>query len=128
MCILVVEDEPLIRLIVVEELTDHGYEVCEAETGDMAARILEAGRPCLSMLITDLHMPGKLDGFAVATLVRERYPLAPIILTTGRPDLARDVFTLRDNETLLSKPFLPSQLVAAVRHLLVPSPSGLSGQ
>ena len=118
MCILVVEDEPLIRLIVVEELTDSGFEVCEAETGDLAAGIIDASEPALSMLITDLHMPGKLDGFAVAGLVRQRYPEAPIIFTTGRPDLARRSLQLRSNEALLSKPFVPSQLVAVVRHLL----------
>ena len=124
MCILVVEDEPLIRLIVVEELTDNGYEVCEAETGDVAAGIIDADRHALSMLITDVHMPGKLDGFAVASLVRERYPDVPIIFTTGRPDLARGSLQLRGNETLLSKPFVPSQLVAVVHHLLRTSPVG----
>ena len=84
----------------------------------MAAGIIDGDRYPLSMLITDVHMPGKLDGFAVASLVRDRYPNVPIIFTTGRPDLARGTLQLRGNETLLSKPFVPSQLVAVVRHLL----------
>ena len=120
MCILVVEDEPLIRLIVVEELTESGFEVCQAETGDAAVGMNDAGRRNLSLLITDVHMPGKLDGFAVATLVRDRYPNAPIIFTTGRPDVARDFVQLRRNEALLSKPFVPSELIAVVRQLLRP--------
>ena len=117
MCILVVEDEALIRLIVVEELTDRGFEVCEADTGDAAADVI-AGHGNLSMLITDVHMPGTLDGFAVASLVRDRYPRAPIIYTTGRPDIARDQVKLRPNDVLLSKPFVPSELIAVVRQLL----------
>ncbi len=120
MCILVVEDEALIRLIVVEELTESGFEVCEAETGDAAVGIIDAGRRRLSLLITDVHMPGKLDGFGVASLVRDRYPDAPIIFTTGRPDIARDFVQLRRNEALLSKPFVPSELIAVVRQLLRP--------
>ncbi len=117
MCILVVEDEALIRLIVVEELTERGFTVCEADTGDAAADMI-AGQASLSMLITDVHMPGALDGFAVASLVRDRYPKVPIIFTTGRPDIARDQVKLRDNDVLLSKPFVPSELIAVVRQLL----------
>ncbi len=122
MCILVVEDEPLIRLIVVEELTDLGYDVCEAESGDAAASIIHGHARSVSMLITDVHMPGSLDGFAVASLVRAHYPDAPIIFTTGRPDVARSFAKLRDNDALLSKPFLPSELIAMICQLLRPDP------
>ena len=118
MGILVVEDEALIRLIVVEELTDRGFQVFEAETGDIAATMIRADGRAVSLLITDLHMPGRLDGFAVASLVRKHYPEAPIIFTTGRPDIARDLVQLRANDALLSKPFVPSQLIALVRQLL----------
>ena len=119
MCILVVEDEPLIRLIVVEELIDHGYEVREAESGDVAANIITSDVH-VSMLITDLHMPGKLDGFAVASLVRAHHPHAPIIFTTGRPDVARSLVKLRGRDALLSKPFVPSELLAMISQRLRP--------
>ena len=118
MCILVVEDEDLIRLIVVEELIDRGFEVCEAETGDQAAGIIAAAESVITLLITDVHMPGMLDGFAVANLVRTHYPDAPIIFTTGRPDIAHGAVRLRDRDALMSKPFVPSQLIATVLQLL----------
>ena len=118
MCILVVEDEPLIRLIVVEELIDQGYEVCEAESGDVAAGIIGDRMHDVMMLITDLHMPGKLDGFAIASLVKTHYPHAPIIFTTGRPDVAQRRIQLRCNDALLSKPFVPSELIAMIGQLL----------
>ena len=128
MCILVVEDESLIRLIMVEELTDLGYDVCEADSGDIAADIINEHSCAVSMLVTDIHMPGSLDGFAVASLVREHYPDAPIIFTTGRPDVAHGFANLRDNDALLSKPFLPSELIAMIGRLLRPDPveSGLA--
>ena len=66
MCILVVEDEPLIRMIVVEELEDAGFHVCEAASGDDAVSYLESPPAPLTMLITDIHMPGKLSGIEIA--------------------------------------------------------------
>ena len=118
MCILVVEDEPLIRLILVEELEEAGFAVCEADSGDMAARLIQSPAAPFTLLITDLHMPGKLDGLQVAQMMRQRFPEAPIIYTTGRPDVMDQVGQLRTNDAVLSKPFVPSKLMTVVRHLL----------
>ncbi len=118
MCILVVEDEVFIRLIVSEELEEAGFEVCQAANGDEAARLIsDAARP-FTMMITDIHMPGQVDGLQLATLMHGRFPEAPIVYTTGRPDVVAELEPLDDDHVLLSKPFVPSALLELVRQLL----------
>ena len=70
MCIFVVEDDPLIRMILVEELLNAGYEVREAATGDHAMAVFETIRPTPRVLVTDVHMPGRHDGLDLAAHVR----------------------------------------------------------
>lgn len=101
--ILVVEDEFLIRMTLVEALSDEGFEVLEADTGDAALSILQSGAP-ISLLLTDIQLPGSLNGNALATKARETLPDLPVIFMTGRLDpvddaqrSARDVF--------ISKPY-----------------------
>lgn len=96
MCILVVEDEFLIRFLLTEILVGAGFGVCEAPNGDQAAPLIEAPPEPFSLLITDIHMPGQLDGFAVANLMRTRHPGVPIIYTTGRPDVFDSMGPLRE--------------------------------
>jgi CheY-like chemotaxis protein len=83
MCILIVEDEALIRDLLVEALASHGHEVCEAATGDQAVALIENPSKAFTLLITDLHMPGQRDGVEVARLMRQHHPSLPI---STRPD------------------------------------------
>lgn len=114
--ILLVEDEPLIRLILEEELTDAGFDVHQAASGDEAASLLASEGAAFDLLITDVHMPGRNDGRAVARLLRQQAPLIPVLYTSGRPDIFSE--PLRESEAFLAKPFLPSELVQIARRLL----------
>jgi DNA-binding response OmpR family regulator len=118
MCILLVEDAPLIRAIVAEELAFQGFEVCEAETGDQAAALVENPPTAFRLLITDIHMPGRLNGIAVARLMRRHYPSVPIIYTSGRPDVLNALRPLGPKEALVPKPFTLSELMPIVHQLL----------
>lgn len=119
MCILLVEDEFLIRLIVAEELTESGFAVREAEDGEQAATLIAAAEPAsFTLLVTDIHMPGCVDGLEVARRLRARRPDVPVIYMTGRPGVLNSVGRLADNEVLLAKPFALSELMAVVRRLL----------
>lgn len=118
MCILLVEDEYLIRSIVAEELTESGFEVCMAEDGDQAAALIAEPPTAFSLLVTDIHMPGRLNGIAVARLMREQHPEVPVIYMTGRPGVLNALGSLGDKEALVAKPFTPSDLLAVVRRLL----------
>ncbi len=118
MPILLVEDELLIRLIVAEELTESGFEVYEAENGDQAAALIAEAPARFGLLVTDIHMPGTLDGIEFARLMRSRYPGIPIIYMTGRPGVLNDLRPFGTKEALVAKPFAPSELVAVVQRLL----------
>jgi CheY-like chemotaxis protein len=121
MCILVVEDNFLIRTLLVDELRDAGFEVRESGTGDEAVGLLASITPPLSLLVTDIHMPGDTDGIALAAHVRATLPHVPIIYTTGRPDALRHAAPLQDRQFLVSKPYAPADILRHARALL-PSP------
>ena len=80
--LLVVEDEPLIRIELADVLSDMGYTVLEAPNADAAIFYLET-HPEIVAVITDLSMPGSLDGLALARIVRERWPPCALIMLSG---------------------------------------------
>ena len=118
MCILLVEDEWLIRTMVAEELMEGGFRVREAADGDRAAVLIVQDPAAYTLLVTDIHMPGSLDGIGVARLVRAVRPDLPVIYTTGRPDALNHLQPLGPGEVLLRKPFALADLVATARRLL----------
>src|ERR1700710_405093 len=85
--ILVVEDELLIRLNAVEMLDEAGFEVVEAANADEAIAILE-GRLDITVVFTDIQMPGSMDGSKLAAAVRDRWPPIKIVATSGHVDVA----------------------------------------
>lgn len=80
--LLIVEDEPLIRIDLADLLGDMGYEVIEAASSDQAIAMLET-HPEIVAVITDLQMPGSMDGLALARAVRERWPPCALIVLSG---------------------------------------------
>jgi CheY-like chemotaxis protein len=80
--ILVVEDEPLIRFHVVDMIESAGFEVIEAPNADAAMRIL-AEREDIRVLVTDINMPGSMDGVRLARAARDRWPPLEIIVMSG---------------------------------------------
>ncbi|HEX4259700.1 MAG TPA: response regulator [Acetobacteraceae bacterium] len=114
--ILLVEDEFLVRLTLVEALSDDGFEVLEASSGDEAATVLERD-PSIGLLMTDIQMPGSLDGRALARRARELRPDLPVIFMTGRPDTMGSPAADR-RDLFIAKPYLPSEICAAARKLL----------
>ena len=85
--ILIVEDEPLVRLCATQALEDAGYQVIEAASADEAIAILENRRD-IRVIFTDIHMPGSMDGLKLAHAVRHRWPPIKIIVTSGREMIA----------------------------------------
>lgn len=118
MCILVVEDDPLIRMILVEELQDAGFDVREAITGDQAVELMKGLDHPLEVLVTDIHMPGTCDGIELARLVRVLMPDVPVIYTTGRPDALQEVNQLGEREFLIRKPYVPDEVIGRVLQLV----------
>ena len=85
-CILLVEDESLIRLMLADELRQEGFDVCEAEDADHAIGLIRQPPKAFTLLVTDVHMPGFRTGLHVASEMRTRHPHVPIVYATARPD------------------------------------------
>jgi len=113
-CVLLVEDDFLIRLLMAESLRDAGFEVVEASSGDEALSLIDDPPKPLVMLVTDIHMPGEIDGIGVVELVHERWPSMPVIVASGCPDVFKDHWECDPRFTLLVKPFIPGRLIALV--------------
>ncbi len=80
--ILVVEDEVLVRIDLVDTIEDAGFQTIEANCADEAIRLLEA-HPEITVLFTDIDMPGAMDGLKLSHYVRNRWPPVRIIVTSG---------------------------------------------
>ena len=109
--ILLVEDEVLVRELLALELTEAGYHVLEAADGDEALAHLAAGHD-LTLLLTDIRLPGAHDGWAVAAAARANRPDLPVIYITGYSE--REVQPVPGG-ILFRKPFRAADIVAAVR-------------
>jgi CheY-like chemotaxis protein len=108
--ILVVDDEPFILQYVGKVLRQASYQVVTAGNGDQAWSILEQKE--IHLVLTDIIMPGALDGLALAQKIREKHLRIPVLFITGAvPDGDDRTVELVSNGFLLRKPFFPKQLL-----------------
>jgi CheY-like chemotaxis protein len=82
--VLLVEDEPLVRLLLAEELREAGLTVVEAGSASEALQFLAVADP-VDVVVTDIQMPGGMDGLELADRIRQQHPAIPIVLTSGNP-------------------------------------------
>ena len=113
--ILVVDDDPDVRWVIVQDLGEIGYSIAEAGSGEDALAILERGGPCDLMLI-DLVMPG-LSGPDTVRLARRKRPDLKVVFASGYADISRFATNLGD-ETLVKKPFTLETLAGSVQAAL----------
>jgi len=105
--VLVVDDEVLIRWVVADELREAGLTVIEASTADEALALLATGIR-VYIVLSDVVMPGSMNGIELARLVKANYPHIGILLTSG------NAFDVQDLAPLLKKPYRPEMLVDLV--------------
>jgi PAS domain S-box-containing protein len=116
--VLVVEDEPVVRSVLVEVLHDLGYHALEAMDGREALRLLR-GDWQLDLLVTDVGLPGGMNGKQLADLAREQRPGLKVLFVTGYADaagLSGDV--LEPGMALIAKPFEAGNLARRIRALI----------
>jgi len=120
--ILVVEDDPLVQSVVEEAMSDGGFEVVIASSGEQAVSLLEAADGKYRALVSDINLGcDKLDGWEVARHAREINPTFVVVYMSG--DSAEDWASKGvPNSIMLAKPFAPAQLVTAVSQLLNSAP------
>ncbi|MGO4677140.1 response regulator [Bosea sp. 2YAB26] len=110
--VLVVEDEPFVRMDAVDMVEEAGFIAVEAANADEAIRILETN-PDIRIIFTDIGMPGSMDGIKLAFAVRERWPPVVIIIASGhQKPLAAD---LPARARFFAKPYEHAAIKAALR-------------
>jgi CheY-like chemotaxis protein len=114
--LLIVEDDELVRTTLADTLSDLGYQTVEADDADAALALLESGITA-DVVVTDLSMPGSMDGLEFAAVTRRRFPKLPVILTTGHAGVLSGR-ALPPGVNLVSKPFSFAGIAAAVRNAL----------
>ena len=113
--VLVVEDDPLLRMLAVEIVQEAGFTAIEAQDADEAVVLLES-RTDITLLFTDINMPGSMDGLKLAHAVRDRWPPIKILVVSGKqPFQSSD---LPSNSCFVGKPYQASALVEELRSII----------
>src|SRR5438309_3661479 len=113
--VLVVDDEPVVREVVVKYLEREGFRTLEAADGDSARDLLERNSP--GLVVLDLMLPGT-DGLELCRWIRSRSDL-PVIMLTARGEEADRIVGLElGADDYVTKPFSPRELAVRVRNLL----------
>ena len=112
--VLVVEDEFLLRMDAVDMIGNAGFDVVEAANADQAIEILEARRD-ITVVFTDIQIPGSMDGLKLARAIRGRWPPIKIIATSGRLSVAE--IDLPEGGRFLPKPYGSHEITGVLREL-----------
>ena len=117
--ILLVEDDPGVRLLTRSVLEQSGYQVLEAPNGIVALKIWEQHQDRIQLLFTDIVMPEGLSGFELAVRLQTRNPRLRVIFTSGySADIAGRELTLQEGQNFIQKPSAPLLLLETVRRSL----------
>lgn len=112
--VLVVEDEPLQRIMAIDMIEEAGFTVVEARDADEAVRILEK-RTDIRLVFADLDVPNSVSALKLAALIRDRWPPIHIILTSGR--YGRREVKLPADTVFFTKPYPHDDVVREMRRM-----------
>lgn len=122
--VLLGEDEALIRLMLAGEFEDAGLEVHEADSADRAMSSLDAGLAA-EVVVTDVRMPGRIDGLGLATWLAKGRAGVPVVIVSGYRTAAEIEALNSAIVAVLSKPYDPADLVTlATGRVFRPSAGG----
>ena len=116
-CVLVVEDEPLIRMDAASILEDAGLTVVEFDSADEAFAYTETHANDVAAIFTDINLRGRMDGVELASRVARRHPHIALVVTSGRFDSRPDA--LPSSVRFMAKPWLPLDVVGAMQAAVV---------
>lgn len=112
-CVLVVEDEFIVRYGLADELRETGFRVVEADSADEAWKYLSAGGRA-DLIFSDVQMPGAMSGIDLARRVHERFPGIPLILTSGNVNPQ----AMGSSVPFVPKPYLIGNVVVLITQTL----------
>ena len=113
--VLVVEDEAILRLHAIDVVEEAGFSAIEAKNADEAIAILES-RSDITLLLTDVNMPGSMDGLKLAHAVRNRWPPVKIVVVSGHRQV--DQSELPPDSRFFGKPFQAEKMIAELRAMI----------
>src|SRR6478736_5887017 len=114
--VLLVEDEPLVRMTAADELEEAGFHVLEAANADVAMAVLEARSDEIQVLFTDVHMPGSMDGMELAEQVHARWPHVRLLISSGYARPGPD--EIPDAGRFVPKPYHAATVVRQIHELV----------
>ena len=116
--VLLVEDELALRMVIVEVLSDLGYTVLEAGNSQSGLQIVESGAR-IDLLLTDVGLPGGMNGRQLADAARKRRPDLKVLFLTGYAEsVAAGTDGMEQGMEIMTKPFALEQLVAKVKGMI----------
>jgi CheY-like chemotaxis protein len=113
--VLVVEDEMVLRMRAVDLVEDAGFSAIEAVNADAAIAVLES-RSDIALLLTDIQMPGSMDGLGLAHAVHERWPPVKIILVSGQ--LKAPNMDIPADSRFFGKPLKAGEMIAEIQDII----------
>jgi DNA-binding response OmpR family regulator len=115
--LLLAEDELAVADLLNTALTDAGYEVITARTGDEAMKEIEADAGRFRAIVTDIHLGSGPEGWDIARRARELVPTMPIIYMSGE---SAEEWAVKGvpGSLMVAKPFAPAQLVTAISNVI----------
>lgn len=112
--ILVVEDEPLLRMAAVDMIEEAGFDVVAAADATEAVEILER-RLDIRIVFSDIDMPRGMDGMKLAALIRKRWPPIRIILTSGYTSV--DAVQMPPDSVFFPKPYVEEKIIETIHQM-----------
>ncbi len=123
--VLIAEDQPLVRGLLVRLLRAAGHRPTATEDADEALQVWSRHPDLFSLLVTDVRMPSRLDGLDLGRAVRQYRPDFPILYLSGSDDLEAGAHLVA-GVNFLRKPFRSTEFLSAVATLLDGSPASLA--
>jgi CheY-like chemotaxis protein len=120
----VVEDELLIRVMLSDYLQGCGFKVLEGSTADEAVAIIENMDVQIDLVLTDIRMPGSMDGFGLVRWIRANRPDINVIIASGEAKKANVAKELCEDATLFEKPYDLEAVVTKIRATIEDSQTG----
>ena len=114
--VLVVDDEPLVRMTAADELEESGFHVLEAASADEALAVLEEHADDVQVLFTDLNMPGSMDGIGLAEEAHRRWPHILLLISSGQEQLQPN--EIPDHGHFVAKPYVAAHVVSHIHDLI----------
>jgi CheY-like chemotaxis protein len=111
--VIVVEDEPMVRMAAVGGLEDAGFEVLEGKNAQAAMLILKTEGGRVQALFTDVEMPGAMDGLMLAQQIHLDWPLISVVVASGQ--VSPGVADMPDGSRFFKKPYDLASVVAHIR-------------